>query len=157
MVPLAPNSESSGWAVYHQHALDGGLSAAHRAWRRAPFVLAILPSRYNAAVTTRTTGVVLLALLLAGFLLIGALPNQAAAIRVAGLSLLWWYGGCARAGDGGARVDQLGSPSRGPAPIVRRMTSVARILAVWLTPTVALAVPAALAARGPDGLWLGSW
>ena len=44
-------------------------------------------------VTTRTTGVVLLALLLAGFLLLGALPNQAAAIRVAGLSLLWWYGG----------------------------------------------------------------
>jgi len=44
-------------------------------------------------VTTRTTGVVLLALLLAGFLLLGALPNQVAAIRVAGLSLLWWYGG----------------------------------------------------------------
>jgi hypothetical protein len=44
-------------------------------------------------VTTRTTGVVLLALLLAGFLLFGALPTQAAAIRVAGLSLLWWYGG----------------------------------------------------------------
>ncbi|HMH78437.1 MAG TPA: hypothetical protein VK547_17510 [Candidatus Udaeobacter sp.] len=43
--------------------------------------------------TTRTTGVVLLAFLLAGFLLLGALPNQAAAIRVAGLSLLWWYGG----------------------------------------------------------------
>jgi len=35
------------------------------------------------------------------------------------------------------------------------MTSVARILAVWLTPVVALGVPAALAARGPDGLWLG--
>jgi hypothetical protein len=45
------------------------------------------------SVTTRTTGVVLLALLLAGFLLLGALPNQAAAIRVGGLSLLWWYGG----------------------------------------------------------------
>lgn len=44
-------------------------------------------------VTTRTTGVVLLALLLAGFLLLGALPNQVASIRVAGLSLLWWYGG----------------------------------------------------------------
>jgi len=35
------------------------------------------------------------------------------------------------------------------------MTSVARILAVWLTPAMMLAVPAALAARGPDGLWLG--
>ena len=44
-------------------------------------------------VTTRTTGVLLLALLLAGFLLFGALPNQVAGIRVAGLSLLWWYGG----------------------------------------------------------------
>jgi hypothetical protein len=44
-------------------------------------------------VTTRTTGVVLLAFLLVGFLLIGALPNQVAGIRVAGLSLLWWYGG----------------------------------------------------------------
>jgi hypothetical protein len=44
-------------------------------------------------VTTRTTGVVLLSLLLAGFLLLGALPNQVASIRVAGLSLLWWYGG----------------------------------------------------------------
>ena len=44
-------------------------------------------------VTTRTIGVVLLALLLAGFLLLGALPNQAASVRVAGVSLLWWYGG----------------------------------------------------------------
>ena len=44
-------------------------------------------------VTTRTTGAVLLVLLLAGFLLLGALPNQVASIRVAGLSLLWWYGG----------------------------------------------------------------
>jgi hypothetical protein len=35
------------------------------------------------------------------------------------------------------------------------MTSVSRILAVWLTPAAMLAVPAALAARGPDGLWLG--
>ncbi|HUP36216.1 MAG TPA: hypothetical protein VNC82_12320 [Candidatus Limnocylindria bacterium] len=43
--------------------------------------------------TTRPTGVVLLTLLLAGFLLLGALPNQVASIRVAGLSLLWWYGG----------------------------------------------------------------
>jgi hypothetical protein len=44
-------------------------------------------------VTTRTTGAVLLVLLLAGFLLLGALPNQVASIRVAGLSFLWWYGG----------------------------------------------------------------
>jgi hypothetical protein len=44
-------------------------------------------------VTTRTTGAVVLVLLLAGFLLLGALPNQVASIRVAGLSLRWWYGG----------------------------------------------------------------
>lgn len=44
-------------------------------------------------VTKRTTGVVLLSLLLAGFLLLDALPNQVASIRVAGLSVLWWYGG----------------------------------------------------------------
>jgi hypothetical protein len=35
------------------------------------------------------------------------------------------------------------------------MTSVSRLLAVWLTPAVMLAVPAALVARGSDGLWLG--
>jgi hypothetical protein len=44
-------------------------------------------------VTNRTVGVVLLSLLLAGFLLLGALPNQAASIRIGGLSVLWWYGG----------------------------------------------------------------
>jgi hypothetical protein len=44
-------------------------------------------------VTTRSTGVVLLWLVLAGFLVLGALPNQAAAIRLGGLSVLWWYGG----------------------------------------------------------------
>ena len=44
-------------------------------------------------VTSRSTGVVLLWLLLAGFLLLGALPNQAASIRLGGLPLLWWYGG----------------------------------------------------------------
>jgi hypothetical protein len=35
------------------------------------------------------------------------------------------------------------------------MTSVSRVLAVWLTPAALLAVPAACAGRGPDGLWLG--
>lgn len=47
------------------------------------------------AVTNRTTGALVLLLLLAGFPLLGALPNQLAAVRVAGLSLLWWYGGVA--------------------------------------------------------------
>jgi hypothetical protein len=41
----------------------------------------------------RTTGVVWLVLLLAGFLLLDTLPGQAGGVRVAGLSLLWWYGG----------------------------------------------------------------
>ena len=34
----------------------------------------------------------LLLLLLAGFLIIAALPSDAGTIRVAGVSLLWWYG-----------------------------------------------------------------
>ena len=46
-------------------------------------------------VRNRTTGALVLLLLLAGFPLLGALPNQLAAVRVAGLSLLWWYGGVA--------------------------------------------------------------
>jgi len=35
------------------------------------------------------------------------------------------------------------------------MTSVSRVLAVWLTPVSLLAVPAALVASAADGLWLG--
>ena len=35
---------------------------------------------------------VLLLLLLAAYPLIGALPSEAGSIRVAGLSVLWWYG-----------------------------------------------------------------
>jgi hypothetical protein len=35
------------------------------------------------------------------------------------------------------------------------MTSVSRVLAVWLTPATLLAVPAALATHAADGLWLG--
>ena len=34
----------------------------------------------------------LLLLLLAAYPLIGALPSEAGSIRIAGLSLLWWYG-----------------------------------------------------------------
>jgi len=45
------------------------------------------------AVTTRAKAAVLLVLLLVAFPVIAVLPNQVAAIRVAGLSLLWWYGG----------------------------------------------------------------
>ena len=42
--------------------------------------------------TNRALGLFLL-LLLAGFPLITVLPNQVALIRLAGLSILWWYGG----------------------------------------------------------------
>jgi len=35
------------------------------------------------------------------------------------------------------------------------MTSVSRVLAVWLTPAALLAVPAALATHAAGGLWLG--
>jgi hypothetical protein len=68
-------------------------------------------------VTTRTTGVVLLGLLLAGFLLLGALPNQVASIRVAGLSLLWWYGGVLAPGLAMlVTIRWLGGPVPVPSP-----------------------------------------
>ena len=43
--------------------------------------------------TNRALGLFLLLLLLAGFPLIAFLPSQVASIRLAGLSVLWWYGG----------------------------------------------------------------
>ena len=43
--------------------------------------------------TNRAGAVVVLLLLLAAFPVIAALPDQMGAIRLAGLSLLWWYGG----------------------------------------------------------------
>ena len=45
------------------------------------------------AVTNRTKAVLLLLLLLVIFPLIAVLPNQVAAVRLAGLSLIWWYAG----------------------------------------------------------------
>jgi hypothetical protein len=45
------------------------------------------------AVTKPAKGVLLLLVLLAGSPLIACLPDQVGAIRLAGLSLLWWYGG----------------------------------------------------------------
>ncbi len=44
-------------------------------------------------VTNRGTAVLLLLLVLVVFPVIAGLPNQVGAIRLAGLSLLWWYGG----------------------------------------------------------------
>ena len=44
-------------------------------------------------VTTRGMAVLLLLLVLVVFPVIAGLPNQVAAIRLAGLSVLWWYGG----------------------------------------------------------------
>jgi hypothetical protein len=35
----------------------------------------------------------LLLLLLAGFLVLAAIPDDRASVRVAGMSVLWWYGG----------------------------------------------------------------
>jgi hypothetical protein len=49
------------------------------------------PICYDAAVV-RLARPVLLLLLLAAYPLIGALPSEAGSIRVAGLSVLWWYG-----------------------------------------------------------------
>ncbi len=44
-------------------------------------------------VTNRTTAALLLLLLLVSFPLLAALPNQLAAVRLAGVALIWWYGG----------------------------------------------------------------
>jgi len=44
-------------------------------------------------VTNRGMAVLLLLVVLMVFPVIAALPNQVAAIRLAGLSVLWWYGG----------------------------------------------------------------
>ncbi len=43
--------------------------------------------------TNRGMAVLLLLVVLVVFPVIAALPNQVAAIRLAGLSVLWWYGG----------------------------------------------------------------
>jgi hypothetical protein len=45
------------------------------------------------AVTTRGMAAFLLLLMLAAFPGIAALPHQVASVRVAGLAVLWWYGG----------------------------------------------------------------
>ena len=44
-------------------------------------------------VTNRGMAVLLLLVVLMVFPVIAALPNQVAAIHLAGLSVLWWYGG----------------------------------------------------------------
>jgi uncharacterized membrane protein len=44
-------------------------------------------------VITRGIAALLLLAVLATFPVIAALPHQIGAIRLAGLSLLWWYGG----------------------------------------------------------------
>jgi hypothetical protein len=45
------------------------------------------------AVTTEGMAAFLLLLVLVAFPVIAALPHQVATIRLAGLSILWWYGG----------------------------------------------------------------
>ena len=49
--------------------------------------------RYNAPVTNRVGAALLLLVLLAAFPFASALPAEVAAIRLAGVSLLWWYAG----------------------------------------------------------------
>ena len=49
--------------------------------------------RYNAAVTDRAKAGLLLLLLLIAFPFVDGLPDEVAMTRLAGLSLLWWYGG----------------------------------------------------------------
>jgi hypothetical protein len=44
-------------------------------------------------VMTRSAAAILLLVVLAACLVVTALPHQIGAIRIAGLSLLWWFGG----------------------------------------------------------------
>ncbi len=68
-------------------------------------------------VTTRAVGSALLLLLLAGLLLLGALPNRLASIRFGGLPLLWWYGGVlAPALAVVVAIRWLGDPPAPPRP-----------------------------------------
>ena len=112
---------------------------------RAPF-RPLSYTRYNAAGDHGTTGVLLLGLLLAGFVLLGALPEPGGAIRVGrALAALVvrraWSRRCWPCSWRSA-----GSPSRRARSTPRASNdgSVARLLAVWLTPAVG-----AGGARGP--------
>jgi hypothetical protein len=49
--------------------------------------------RYNASVTLRGMAALLVLLVLVAFPALAIWPHQVATIRVAGLSILWWYGG----------------------------------------------------------------
>jgi hypothetical protein len=49
--------------------------------------------RYNARVTLRSMAALLLLLVLVAFPALATWPHQIAMIRLAGLSILWWYGG----------------------------------------------------------------
>ncbi len=107
--------------------------------------------RYNAAVTNRPkTVLVLLLLLLVAAPLIAVLPDELAATRLAGLSILWWYAGVVAPLLAGLVVVAWlpdGASKSG-------VTSAVRLLAVWLTPAVWLEMPALIVDRGPGGLWV---
>ena len=90
--------------------------------------------------------------LLAAPPLLALLPYDVGAIRVAGLSFEWWYVRRDRAPPG--RLSRRRRRGRALAP--PRMTDAVRLLAVWLTPALWLAMPAIILARGPEGLWLGA-
>jgi hypothetical protein len=73
------------------------------------------------SITPRATTAVLLSLL-AGFLVLAALPNDAANVRLAGLSLIWWYGGllAPAAAVLAAGVGARRRPALPPSPGARR-------------------------------------
>ena len=104
---------------------------------------------YTAQVTK--PGVLVLLALLAAPPLLALLLYDVGAIRVAGLSFEWWYVGMI------APLLAVVSPSPSPDAAVfapTGMTDAVRLLAVWLTPALWLAMPAIILARGPEGLWI---
>jgi hypothetical protein len=78
----------SGLVSYSTARAAGRGGACRRARRPAAAGF-----RYNSAVTRPATGALVLLVLLAGLPVLASLPNQIGAIRLAGLSLCWWYGG----------------------------------------------------------------
>ena len=95
----------------------------------------------------------LLLLVLVAFPAIDVLPHQVATIRLAGLSILWWYGGVVAPVLAAAHRDCVAA--RSFAAVALQMKVAVQVLGVWLTPVLWLSMPTMVVERGPDGLWIG--
>jgi hypothetical protein len=74
------------------------------------------PPSPSTAIRRRRATAGLLLLLLTGFPALALSPNELAAIRVGGLSILWWYGGVLAPVAAATAVAFLCAPSAGGPP-----------------------------------------